>query len=140
MFHSTRRHVLKQSLAAAAAVGCGIWPAAAHAEEADARLAPDLVLVNGTVYTVDDARPRAEAFAVRQGKFIAVGSNDQVHKLIGEKTQLIDAAGKTVVPGFIDAHTHPADSGVYELLLVNCDLRTIAEIKDAMRKRAGETK
>src|SRR5688500_6015183 len=118
MTYSTRRTLLKRSLTAAAALGCGGWPAIAGAEEPDAALAPDLVLINGTVYTIDETLPRAEAFAVRQGKFVAVGTSDQVRKLIGPKTQVIDATGKTIVPGFIDAHTHPADSGVYELLLV----------------------
>ena len=99
----------------------------------------DLALINATVYTVDDRQPKAEAFAVSQGRFIAVGGTDKVRKLIKRNTQVIDAAGMTVVPGFIDAHTHPADSGVSELPLVNCDRRTIGEIKEAIRTRANET-
>ncbi|MBI2073002.1 MAG: amidohydrolase, partial [Gemmatimonadetes bacterium] len=78
---------------------------------------PDLVVVNARVYTVDDALPRAEAFAVKDGRFLAVGSNADIRNLVKPGTQLIDAAGMAVTPGFIDAHCHP--SGVNELIGVN---------------------
>jgi hypothetical protein len=97
----------------------------------------ELVVVNARVYTVDDARPRAEAFAVQNGRFSAVGSNAEIRALAGRNTRVIDAAGMTVVPGFIDTHSHP--SGVQELTGVNVNLRTVAEVKEALRKKAATT-
>src|SRR5262249_36993011 len=67
---------------------------------------PDLVVVNAKVYTVDAARPRAEAFAVRGGRFLAVGTTDEMKALAGKSTHLFDARQMTIVPGFIDCHNH----------------------------------
>jgi len=100
---------------------------------------PDLILVNGRVYTVDDLIPRAQAFAVKDGRFIVVGNSDDVGRLATTGTEIIDAEGMTVTPGFIDAHSHPAYGGIYELVQVNCDLRSIAEIQNALKKRASTT-
>src|SRR5687768_11405198 len=98
---------------------------------------PELAVVNARVYTVDDARPRAEAFAVQNGRFTAVGTTAEISALAARGTRVIDAAGMTVVPGFIDSHSHP--SGVQELTGVNVNLRTVAEVKDALRKKAATT-
>ncbi|MBT8488849.1 MAG: amidohydrolase [Gemmatimonadetes bacterium] len=100
---------------------------------------PDLVVVNGDILTQDDANPRAEAFAVRGDRFIAVGSNDDVRNLSGPDTRVLDAAGATVVPGFIDAHSHPSGAGLNALRNVNTNLGSIARIQDALRARAAET-
>jgi predicted amidohydrolase YtcJ len=143
MANYTRAEFLSRSAALAAALGLGQVPSRAHAVEggprpAEARNpAPDLVLVNGRVYTIDDAQPRAEAFAVKSGRFLAVGSSDEVRNLVGRGTQVIDAGGMTVVPGFIDAHCHA--SGIAELVNVNANVGSIAEIQEAMRRRAAET-
>jgi len=101
--------------------------------------AADLVLLDGRVYTVDDARPRVAAFAVQNGRFLAVGSSDEMRSFVGANTEIVDARGMTVTPGFIDAHSHPAWGGVEELVNVNLDLRSIAEIVEALRARAAET-
>ncbi len=98
---------------------------------------PDLIVINGRVYTSDQALPRAEAFAVKSGRFVAVGSTSDIRNLATRGTQLIDAGGMTITPGFIDAHCHP--SGVNELYGVNLNLRSITQIKDALRKKASET-
>lgn len=67
----------------------------------------DLVIVNGKVLTIDDARPMAEAVAMKGEFIIAVGSTRSVSKMIEEGvTQVIDAGGKLVIPGFNDAHAH----------------------------------
>lgn len=71
---------------------------------------PDLIVFNAKVHTVDTALPKAEAFAVRAGRFVAVGSND-IKSLAGKKTQLYDAKGMMVVPGFIDTHNHAGAGG-----------------------------
>jgi len=139
MFSSTRRHFIKQGLAAG--VAGWAWPASARQPGPKAaERGPELVLLNGTVYTVDDRGPKAEAFAVQHGRFVAVGSTAEIRKLTTSATKVIDADKMTVLPGFIDAHTHPAMAGISELLEVNCDLRTIAEIKEAIRDRAAKTK
>jgi predicted amidohydrolase YtcJ len=100
---------------------------------------PDVVVVNARVYTVEEAQPIAEAFAVKHGRFSAVGSTDDVRYLAGPGTTIIDAAGMTVTPGFIDAHSHPAGAGLNELISVNVNFRTIAEIQQAMAARAADT-
>jgi predicted amidohydrolase YtcJ len=116
------------------------WPAPARQATAEAPAGgPELAVLGGTVYTVDDRKPKAEAFAVQHGRFAAVGGTAEVRSRITPATKVIDAAGLTVVPGFIDAHTHPAMAGISELLEVNCDRRTIAEIKEALRARAEKT-
>ncbi len=68
-------------------------------------LAVDLVVINANVYTVDDTVSKASAFAIKDGKFVAVGSADEVLKN-HKATDTVDAAGRTIVPGLIDAHCH----------------------------------
>ena len=99
----------------------------------------DLIVQNANVLTVDDGRPRAEAFAVANGAFLAVGSTDEVRDLAGGGTEEVDLKGKTVVPGFIDAHLHALSSGIAHVRSVDCDLRSIGEIQEALRQRASET-
>ena len=98
---------------------------------------PDLIVVNGKVSTSDTALPRAEAFAVKNGRFVAVGSNADVRNLATRRTQVIDAQQMTVTPGFIDSHCHP--SGVNELYGVNTNLRTVREIQAAIKQKADNT-
>jgi hypothetical protein len=66
----------------------------------------DLAILNGAVHTVDGNMPRAEAMAVAGGRIIQVGANDDIRPLIGRRAEVIDAAGATVLPGFVDAHNH----------------------------------
>jgi predicted amidohydrolase YtcJ len=66
----------------------------------------DLAIVGAAVHTVDDERPRAQAVAVENGRIAAVGSDEEIRSLVGAATDVIDAAGATVLPGFIDAHNH----------------------------------
>src|SRR5262249_33080847 len=64
---------------------------------------PDFMVVNARVLTSDTAAPRAQAFAVKSGRFTAVGSNDEVRNLATAGATVIDAQQMTIVPGFIDA-------------------------------------
>ena len=98
---------------------------------------PDLIVVNGNVYTIDDDQPRAEAFALKHGRFVAVGSNDDVRNLATRDTTVIDAGGMTITPGFIDAHCHPG--GVNEMFGVNVNLDTVEQVKAALAAKAAET-
>jgi len=131
----TRRELLAKSGAAAAAVnfiGCG------GTEKAGTGLpGPDLILWNGRVLTMENDLPSAQAFAVRNGRFTAVGGNDEIRSLATPSTEVIDAEGMTVTPGFIDAHSHP--SGVEELTDVDVNLPSIADIQQALRKKAVDT-
>jgi predicted amidohydrolase YtcJ len=139
----SRREFLGSSAALAAALGTpGSWPEpgtrkAASSEEASAQESPDIVVINANVYTVDDALPRAEAFLVRNGRFVAVGTNAEIRRLHQPGMQLWDAARATVVPGFIDTHCHP--SGVREIAGVNVNLKTVAEVQAALRAKAATT-
>ncbi len=72
-----------------------------------AQQAADLVVRHANVLTIDELHLRARAFAVREGRFTVVGSEADVAGSIGERTIVLDLNGKTVVPGFIDAHSHP---------------------------------
>lgn len=69
-------------------------------------LYPDLVLFNGNVLTIDDDFSKAEAVAVKNGRIIAVGDNDDVKALAGKPTRRLDLQGSTVLPGIIDSHSH----------------------------------
>jgi predicted amidohydrolase YtcJ len=80
----------------------------------------DLVLTGGHVHTVDPARPRAEAVAVRGERIAAVGSAAEIADLVGPRTRVIDLAGRLLLPGFQDVHIHPVFAGVDRL---QCDLR-----------------
>jgi predicted amidohydrolase YtcJ len=100
------------------------------------RLRPELVLYNGNLITIDERGPRAQAIAIARDRILAVGSDDDVLHLASGATRRVDLGGRTVVPGFIDAHTHPAYAGLFHLRQVDCDLRSIAEIQAAIRERA----
>ena len=103
------------------------------------RSEPDLILHNGNIWTVNSRAPRAQAVAISTGRFMAVGSNDEVLALAGGRARKIDLGGKTVLPGFIDAHSHPGIAGRAHLVSVDCDLRSIAAILAALRERAAKT-
>jgi len=103
-----------------------------------ATVKPELILFNGDIRTMDAANPRAQAVAIVDGRFFAVGSNDEVANL-ATGVRRVDLGGKTVYPGFIDAHLHTASSGLLHLKQVNCDLRSISAIQAALRERAAKT-
>jgi hypothetical protein len=100
---------------------------------------PSTILVRGNIVTLDPAKPRAQAVAIFGDRFFAVGSTQEVFGLAGPSTRRIDLAGRTVVPGFIDAHNHPASAGLQHLTNIDCDLRSIVEIQAAVRDRAAKT-
>src|SRR5438067_1123276 len=103
------------------------------------RLEPKTSLYNGNIWTVNPRAPRAQAVAIAAGRFIAVGSNDEVMNLASARVRKVDLGGKTVLPGFIDAHSHPASAGLQHLKSVDCDLRSIREIVAALHERSQKT-
>ena len=82
----------------------------------------DRIFVNGAVYTVDAARTWAQAVAVREGRIVAVGTDDDVVGLRGSATDVIDLRGRMLVPGFQDAHVHPVSGGID---MLQCDLHDL---------------
>jgi predicted amidohydrolase YtcJ len=103
------------------------------------RSEPNLILYNGNFWTVNPRQPRAQAIAISNSRFLAIGSNDEVLALAAGSAKKLDLGGKTVLPGFIDAHSHPAEAGLSHLRMVDCDLRSIADILKALRERAAKT-
>ena len=87
----------------------------------------DLVFTGGPVFTADTVRSRASAVAVRDGRIVAVGADADVQALVGPDTEVIDLAGRLLVPGFQDAHVHPVSGG---LELLRCDLGPGSSIQD----------
>ncbi|MFC9600831.1 amidohydrolase [Peribacillus butanolivorans] len=91
----------------------------------------DIVFINGEVITVDQRNKVVEAVAVKGNRVSAVGSNREVKDFIGEETKVIDLQGKTLLPGFIDAHIHLILYGVNQLA-VSCKDEHIKSIEDLL--------
>jgi predicted amidohydrolase YtcJ len=91
----------------------------------------DLVLINGGIYTVDPERSWAQAAAVRDGVFVAIGTNKDIEPLLGPATRVIDLEGRMALPGFHDAHVHP-DLGGDQLMA--CEVQLLTSV-DAIIER-----
>ena len=133
---SRRKFIESSTALAAAGFALPTRTALAAAAPIPGQAAPDYVVLNARIFTSDDEQPNAEAFAVKGDRFVAVGSSDAVRNLATSQTEIIDAEGMFITPGFIDAHSHPSGAGVNELVQVNADLRSIAEIKKVIAERA----
>jgi predicted amidohydrolase YtcJ len=130
------------SLAGASIAGLASKPwvqTAAAAEGPDS----DLVVFDAKVYTLDSRIPKAEAFAIKAGRFTAVGSNAEIRALIAKGTQTFDAGQMTIVPGFIDCHNHaPGNTLLYDVIVGNpyvVEFVTISSIVDKLRAKARDT-
>jgi predicted amidohydrolase YtcJ len=108
-----------------------------------ASVQPELILVNGNIHTMDSTSPHAQAVAISGGRFIAVGSNDEIGNLPSAGAKRVDLEGRTVVPGFIDAHNHaPGSILLYDVVVGNpyeVEFVTIASIVEKLRERARTT-
>lgn len=135
-----RRGFLKLAGAGIVGVASGPWSGTATAAEAQNA---DLVVFNAKVYTVDSRALNAEAFAVKAGRFTAVGSNRDIRALVGKSTQTFDAKQMTIVPGFVDCHNHaPGNTLLYDVIVGNpyvVEFVTISSIIDKLRAKARET-
>jgi predicted amidohydrolase YtcJ len=100
---------------------------------------PDLILHNANILSLDVSEPRAQAIAISRGRILGVGSDADILNLATLGTRKLDLGGKTVLPGFIDAHSHPAMAGLMHLRMVDCDLSSISAIQAALRERAAKT-
>jgi len=122
---SLLRAFLAACMAAAGAAACS-----PQTEESEAPPGPDLVVINADVRTVDPRQPGAQAFAVTNGRFSAVDSTAVILEMAGEETEIIDAAGVTVIPGLIDGHTHLVSGST---LAVGVDLTDIEDKSEWLR-------
>lgn len=106
-----------------------------------AQLPADLILLHGKILTVDAKDSIAQAIAIRQGKIVAVGSDEQISKLGGPQAKVIDLHGKTATPGLIDTHAHLAGGGYEELYEVSLsDAGTISEVVNRVQTAAANLK
>ena len=93
----------------------------------------DMIIYNAKILTVDEQFTSAEALAIKGDRIIAVGTNREIKKLAGEDSRMIDAAGKTVVPGIIDAHLHPEMAALSEIEDAIPDVHSIGELLNWIR-------
>jgi hypothetical protein len=93
----------------------------------------DLIVKNAKLYTVDANYSISEAFAVKNEKIVAVGLYDDIENLYGKETVTLDAEGKTVLPGFIDAHSHLLSLEGKNLLQVDCSSEKVQSINDIIQ-------
>ena len=109
-----------------------LFALATHAAWAD----PSLILYNGKIVTADREFSIAEAVAISDDRITAVGTNGEVRSLAASNTRLVDLAGKTVLPGLIDTHTHPLGAALYEFDHAVPEMETVADVLDYFRQRA----
>ena len=100
----------------------------------------DAVYRNGFVYTVDGVRSRAQAFAVRDGKFLAVGTNEDMKAVTGPDTRVVDLKGKMVMPGLVDSHIHALRGALTALGLAFPVTSSVDDIKAAIKKYIADKK
>lgn len=100
----------------------------------------DLVLSNGRIYTVDAARPDAQAIAIRGEQIVAVGSSDEMRAWVGARTRVIDLDGRFAMPGFNDAHTHLASGGMAKLTVNFEGAKSLAEFQQRIRAAINKYK
>ncbi len=106
--------------------------------------AADTIFVNARVITVDPLHPAAQAFAIDNGRFTAVGTNAEIIKLKTASTKVIDLKGMTVTPGFNDAHLHPQaifdeNSPYYRVWLGSDRVKTMDDLVAALQRKAAIT-
>ena len=97
-----------------------------------------LLLANGVIYTGDAARARVEAVAIRGERIVGIGSSQEMRKLAGPKTRIVDLRGRFAMPGFNDAHIHLANGGQAKLAIELEGARSLAEFQQRIRSRLGE--
>ena len=97
----------------------------------------DLVLLNGSVWTVNSAQTWAEAVAMDGDRIFKVGSTDEIKNLVGRDTEVIDLDGAMVLPGFIDCHTHFLKGG---FSLSHIQLRDVTSLEQFAERVEAKTK
>ncbi len=98
----------------------------------------DLVLLNGTIITVDADDAVAQAVAVRDGRILAVGSDGEIGRFVGPETQRVDLRGLTATPGLLDAHAHFGRGGIFMLYLLDLSYPNVTSMEDVVQRVAGQ--
>jgi len=102
-------------------------------------LSPDLILLNGRIFTMDDENSVAQAVAVKDGRIVAVGGDAEIEDLSGLGTPHIDLDGRTVIPGIFDSHNHLMEVGAKLALIRLDECQSIEEMRELVRQRAKDT-
>jgi len=131
-----RRHFLE----AAAALGLTVMAGPLAAQTGSKRAAPDLILRNGRITTMDPARPEATAIALKDGNVMAVGSDADVSRLADKLTQVVDLERRRVIPGLTDSHMHIIRGGLnYNMELRWDGVRSLAQAMEMLKQQARVT-
>ena len=102
-------------------------------------ITPDLLLINAHIVTMNERRPEAEAVAISGGRILWIGANTEARRLYGNSRETLDLNGATVLPGFIDAHTHLMTLGESYLKLNIKDIPTEQAVAALVKHRSSET-
>ena len=117
-----------------------IVTAAACAAERVTQSPADAVYRGGRIYTVDAERSWAEAVAIANGRFVAVGSDAEIAPFVGPKTRVVELQGRMVLPGIHDVHAHPVDGGFQALVECSFPFTTpLDAILERIRACAAKT-
>jgi len=102
-------------------------------------LSPDLILLNGKIYTLDGESTIAQAVAVKDGRIVAVGSNGEISAMAGPNAQRIMLGGRAVIPGIFDSHNHLMEVGakLSQIRLDEC--QSAEEMMELVQERANDT-
>ena len=113
--------------------------AASASAQRSARIAPaDILIVHAKIYTADEKNPWAQSLAIRKGKIVAVGSDEQVGRFRAIGTKLIDAGSKLVLPAFTDSHIHMTEGGL-SLIHINLEgAKNTADIQNRLRAYSAQ--
>src|SRR6266513_946027 len=99
----------------------------------------ETIFINGNIYTVNDKQPFAQAMAVKGDRIIFVGANADAEQFRGDKTRIVDLAGKTVTPGFTDSHCHIFGIGEREMTLNLEGTNTLEDFLTKVKERVAKT-
>ena len=105
--------------------------------EAESKLGADLVMFNGSIYTVDETHSWAQAIAIKDGRIIYVGADNAINEFLGADTQIIDLQNKMVMPGMQDVHIHPIMSGIQASTVDLSNFETVAEYRTVISNYAN---
>jgi len=100
----------------------------------------DSVYINGIIYTVDEANPKAQAVAVKDGLILVVGTSEEIQAYVGESTEVIDLQGKTMTPGIIESHAHLMGIGYNKLEIDLMGVKTYDELIQKVAEAAATAK